>query len=113
VESKETIALDAETTKALKKKVAAVGKVGAGGHISHRLGSRLLSSNSSWPDVELSQRVGKDGEIKRGVVYLGHLPFGFFEAQLKSFFSQFGEVTRLRVSRSKKVRVVAIARCGR
>jgi len=38
----------------------------------------------------------------RGVVYLGHLPYGFFEKQLREFFSQFGDVTRLRVSRNKK-----------
>ncbi|SPO29508.1 related to NOP15 - protein involved in 60S ribosomal subunit biogenesis [Ustilago trichophora] len=37
-----------------------------------------------------------------GVLYIGRLPKGFFEKQLKSYFSQFGEVTRLRVSRNKK-----------
>lgn len=39
----------------------------------------------------------------RGVVYLGSLPFGFFESQMRTFFSQFGVVTRLRLSRNKKV----------
>ena len=38
----------------------------------------------------------------RGVIYIGHLPFGFAEPQLKTFFSQFGEVTQIRVARSKK-----------
>ena len=37
-----------------------------------------------------------------GVLYIGRLPKGFFEKQLKSYFSQFGDVTRLRVSRNKK-----------
>jgi len=37
-----------------------------------------------------------------GVVYLGHLPFGFHEKQLKTFFTQFGLVTRLRLSRNKQ-----------
>ncbi|SPO28362.1 related to NOP15 - protein involved in 60S ribosomal subunit biogenesis [Ustilago trichophora] len=37
-----------------------------------------------------------------GVLYIGRLPKGFFEKQLKSYFSQFGQVTRLRVSRNKK-----------
>jgi len=40
---------------------------------------------------------------ERGVVYLGHIPYGFFEDQIKGFFSQFGEVTRLKLARSKKV----------
>jgi len=38
----------------------------------------------------------------RGVIYLGHIPYGFFEDQMQNFFTQFGEVTRLRLSRSKK-----------
>lgn len=37
-----------------------------------------------------------------GVLYIGRLPKGFFEKQLKSYFTQFGQVTRLRVSRNKK-----------
>ena len=38
----------------------------------------------------------------RGVVYLGRLPKTFFESDIKAFFSQFGKVLRVRVSRSKK-----------
>jgi len=38
-----------------------------------------------------------------GVLYLGHIPHGFYEDQLRSYFSQFGTVTRLRLSRNKKV----------
>nr|XP_019955183.1 PREDICTED: MKI67 FHA domain-interacting nucleolar phosphoprotein [Paralichthys olivaceus] len=37
-----------------------------------------------------------------GVVYVGHLPLSLFEPQLKSYFEQFGKVSRLRLSRSKK-----------
>lgn len=40
--------------------------------------------------------------LSPGVVYVGHLPRGLFEPQLKSYFQQFGKVTRIRVSRSKK-----------
>lgn len=39
-----------------------------------------------------------------GVVYLGHIPFGFFERQMTDYFGQFGDVTRLRISRSMRVR---------
>eukprot|EP00930_Biecheleria_cincta_P070515 TRINITY_DN58152_c0_g1_i1.p1 TRINITY_DN58152_c0_g1~~TRINITY_DN58152_c0_g1_i1.p1 ORF type:complete len:307 (-),score=96.16 TRINITY_DN58152_c0_g1_i1:140-1060(-) len=38
----------------------------------------------------------------RGVVYLGHIPNGFFEPQMLKYFSQFGKVSRMRLSRSKK-----------
>ena len=38
----------------------------------------------------------------RGILYVGHLPKGFNETELKNFFQQFGAVTKLRVSRSVK-----------
>lgn len=38
----------------------------------------------------------------RGVVLVRHIPHGFYEEQLKAFFSQFGQVTRARVSRNLK-----------
>lgn len=37
-----------------------------------------------------------------GVICISRLPHGFYEEQLKGYFSQFGEVTRLRISRNKK-----------
>jgi nucleolar protein 15 len=37
-----------------------------------------------------------------GVLYLGHVPHGFYEEQMRGFFSQFGAVTRLRLARNKK-----------
>lgn len=37
-----------------------------------------------------------------GVVWVGHIPHGFFEPQMRAFFSQFGTVNRLRIARSKK-----------
>ncbi|GAA5891233.1 hypothetical protein JCM6882_004630 [Rhodosporidiobolus microsporus] len=39
---------------------------------------------------------------KTGTVYLGRIPKGFYEEEMRSYFSQFGEVTRLRLSRNKK-----------
>ena len=38
----------------------------------------------------------------RGVVYIGHIPHGFYERQMRQFFGQFGAVTNLRLGRSKK-----------
>ncbi|KAL5486035.1 NOP15 [Sanghuangporus weigelae] len=39
---------------------------------------------------------------ERGVIYLGRIPHGFYEDQMRAYFSQFGDVTRLRLSRNKK-----------
>lgn len=44
----------------------------------------------------------KGSRLNPGVIYVGHLPRGLFEPQLKSYFEQFGKVLRLRLSRSKK-----------
>lgn len=45
---------------------------------------------------------GREGDqnLTPGVIYLGHIPHGFYEKQIRGFFSQFGEVLRVRVSRS-------------
>lgn len=38
---------------------------------------------------------------RRGIVYLGHIPHGFYEEQMTEYFTQFGKVTRVRVVRSR------------
>lgn len=40
--------------------------------------------------------------IQPGIIRLSGLPYGFFERELFSYFSQFGTVTRLKLVRSKK-----------
>ncbi|KAI4462943.1 mki67 fha domain-interacting nucleolar phosphoprotein [Holotrichia oblita] len=37
-----------------------------------------------------------------GLIYIGHLPHGFYEEEMKEYFKQFGVVTNVRVSRSRK-----------
>lgn len=39
---------------------------------------------------------------ERGVVYVGHIPHGFYEPQMHDYFGQFGKITRLRLSRNKR-----------
>ena len=46
-------------------------------------------------------RIKGDENDKRGVIYIGHLPKGFAEDELKKFFTQFGTVSKMRVARSK------------
>ena len=41
--------------------------------------------------------------VKGGaVVYLGHIPHGFYEEEMREYFGQFGEITRLRMSRNRR-----------
>ncbi|KAG8719412.1 hypothetical protein FRC08_002887 [Ceratobasidium sp. 394] len=48
------------------------------------------------------ERAKKDPTQDRGVLYLARIPHGFYEDEMKAYFSQFGNVTRLRISRNKK-----------
>ncbi|KAI0909099.1 hypothetical protein F4823DRAFT_452903 [Ustulina deusta] len=36
-----------------------------------------------------------------GVVYIGRIPSGFYERQMREYFSQFGQVNKIRMSRNK------------
>ena len=49
-----------------------------------------------------SLRLKDTSESKKGIVYLGHLPKGLGEDELKKYFTQFGKVAKIRLSRSKK-----------
>lgn len=64
-------------------------------------GLRVVSAYGRYQFVIMVCSQGNRGTP--GVIYVGHLPVGLFEPQLKSYFQQFGEVRRLRLSRSKKV----------
>lgn len=40
--------------------------------------------------------------LNRGVMLIKNLPKGFYETQLNQYFSQYGDVTRLRLARSER-----------
>jgi len=42
-------------------------------------------------------------EREGGIIYLGHLPYGFLEEGMKEYFTQFGDVLGVKLFRSKKV----------
>ncbi|CAG8551894.1 5861_t:CDS:2 [Paraglomus occultum] len=37
-----------------------------------------------------------------GVVYVGRIPHGFYEKEMREYFSQFGKINKLKLSRNKK-----------
>ena len=78
------------------------------------MASSLLSLDVELPDKDdkqgekkkkrkRSSRQPDDTPMRRGVVYVGHIPHGFYETQMKEYFSQFGKITKVHVSRNKKV----------
>ncbi|XP_057381851.1 MKI67 FHA domain-interacting nucleolar phosphoprotein-like [Daphnia carinata] len=84
VKSDETLLKDA------KKRIMGLQKKSKGKPVQKGEGS-----------VKKTKKYTKNAQ-KRGVVYLGHLPHGFYEEELRGFFSQFGKVARVKVSRSSK-----------
>ena len=57
----------------------------------------------STPDKTQGTRKRKTRTFSRSnVLYLGHIPNGFFEHEIKTFLTQFGKVLQVRVSRSPK-----------
>lgn len=48
------------------------------------------------------QQQENNNKQQGGVLYIGRIPHGFYEPEMMAYFSQFGTVTRLRISRSKK-----------
>ena len=49
-----------------------------------------------------AEKVAAKATKPSSVIYLGHLPQGFEEAEIRGFLNQFGSIRKLRLSRSKK-----------
>ncbi|KAI6781519.1 putative RNA-binding protein -like protein [Emericellopsis cladophorae] len=50
--------------------------------------------------VEKAAKATSSGDA--GVIYIGRIPHGFYEHEMKQYFSQFGAINKLRLSRNKK-----------
>lgn len=51
---------------------------------------------------KLRQAGQKDNKDGPGTVYVGRIPHGFYETEMRQYFSQFGTITKLRLSRNRK-----------
>lgn len=59
----------------------------------------------SKDDKSVAKRLAKaqkKKDVERGTIYLGRIPHGFYEDQMREYFGQFGDVTRLRLARNPK-----------
>ena len=54
------------------------------------------------PPQKPGRKQQKQIKTESRTIYLGHIPHGFYEKEMEGFFSQFGTVTNLRLSRSKR-----------
>ena len=67
-----------------------------------------LSKTPALPDHKKTQKKLRRAQEKAGedegtgAIYVGRVPHGFYEQQMQAFFAQFGEITKLRLSRNKR-----------
>jgi len=64
--------------------------------------SAFLSIENPTEDGSTPKVPSYSNEKNRGVIYISHVPHGFYEKQMREFFGQFGVVTNLRLGRSKR-----------
>ena len=60
------------------------------------------SKSSSKSDKKKKQPVDKPPTNMSSVIYMGHLPDAFEEGEITRFLLQFGDVSRMKLSRAKK-----------
>ena len=51
---------------------------------------------------EIQKEEGIEGQNTTGAIYVGHLPWGFEDSNLKKYFAQFGPITRIICPKSSK-----------
>merc|ERR1719412_3441498 len=64
-----------------------------------------LKSSESAAFLAIASPAGdlkEEEQTVRAVIYISHIPHGFYEKAMRAFFGQFGTVTNLRLGRSKK-----------
>ena len=70
---------------------------------SEEVPSKNGNKKSRYNAVEKNIEALESMDRNTGVIYLGHLPWGFDDVGIKKYFEQFGKITRILVPRSKRV----------
>ncbi|KAF7595437.1 hypothetical protein BBP40_006059 [Aspergillus hancockii] len=62
---------------------------------------KIPDSKKAKRKILKKQKENKQEAEEPGTVYVGRIPHGFYEHQMRAYFSQFGEISRLRLSRNR------------
>ncbi|KAI4113935.1 MAG: hypothetical protein LQ345_005185 [Seirophora villosa] len=89
---------DEEDGKAAAAAAAAAAGESADGFKEGMEVPQLPTDKGLTQKLEAAKDESKDGP---GVVYVGRIPHGFYEPQMRAYFSQFGPLLRLRLSRNR------------
>ncbi|KAJ2951986.1 hypothetical protein O0L34_g4249 [Tuta absoluta] len=91
----ENVALDSAKQKKFDKSIKGIKKL-----IKKK--DAVSKDKGDQADKVKTGRVGKRKRPQRGLVYLSHIPHGFYENEMSQYFKQFGVVTNARVIKSKR-----------
>ena len=72
------------------------------GDTGFKEGNKIPSLPNSTATSKKLKAIGATETHKPGVIYVGRIPHGFYEHEMRTYFSQFGDINRLRLSRSVK-----------
>lgn len=65
--------------------------------------NRIIELSNLTPSINSALQNKKKKKVdETGVLYIGRIPHGFYEEEMTSYFTQFGTILNLRMSRSKK-----------
>lgn len=64
--------------------------------------SELPSIPSNASKALTKRSAKKEDDDAAVVLYIGRIPHGFFERQMRAYFAQFGEISHLRLSRNRR-----------
>ena len=70
--------------------------------INPKIFAALDKKKNTSTKEKKGKKVLKRNKTEHGYMYIGHLPHGFYEKEIKSYFSQFGRVVKLKLARSIK-----------
>jgi len=103
-ESEETGGREMPSVKSDKTLAGIAAKAQEAEKLKSSESAAFLAISSPAGDLqEEEQTVRKPQDLKnRAVIYISHIPHGFYEKAMRAFFGQFGSVTNLRLGRSKK-----------
>ena len=63
---------------------------------------RIIELSNLTPSINSALSRKKTKADETGILYIGRIPHGFYEEEMTSYFTQFGTILNLRMSRSKK-----------
>ncbi|KAG6760458.1 hypothetical protein POTOM_036980 [Populus tomentosa] len=92
--------MGAKAKKSLKKKMSKISSSSSTQLVNGKQAAADFLPLEGGPARKLPQL--KELKNKSGVLYMGRIPHGFYEEEMKAYFSQFGTIKRLRIARNKK-----------